>query len=587
MVTWPAPSNVKQLRGFLGLTGFYRKFVKHYSTIAAPLTALLKKDSFEWNEDANKAFEELKQAMSAAPVLALPNFAEKFILETDASGSGMGAVLIQSNHPICYYSKQFCPRLLAASTYVRELCAITSAVKKWRTYLLGGTFTIHTDQRSLRELMTQVIQTPEQQFYLAKLLGYSYDIVYKPGAQNRVADALSRIHCLALSIPHAEFLTKLKEKLTQDNEFQQFLTKVQGQPSDYKDFQVFNGLVFFKGKLFLPKTSPLRLTLLEELHASPIGGHSGIHRTFGRLQENVYWVGMRKDVEEFVKTCAICQQTKAANHTPYGLLQPLPIPDRVWEDISMDFIVGLPSFQSHTTIFVVVDRLSKAAHFGMLGTHFTAAKVADLFATMICKLHGMPRSIVSDRDPIFLSHFWQELFRLSGTKLRMSTAYHPQSDGQTEIVNKTLQQYLRCFVHHKPTQWGTYLHWAEWHYNTAIHSATGLSPFQVVYGRSPPILQEYISGSTPIQAVEATLIDRDTILQLLKNRLLKAQEVMKAIADQQRTPHTSVVGDLVFVKLRPYRQVSVVGRRVHKLSKRYYGPFKLIKAIGDISVLNS
>jgi hypothetical protein len=227
MVTWPAPTNVKQFRGFLGLTGFYRKFVKHYSTIAAPLTALLKKDSFEWNDDANKAFEEFKQAMSAAPVLALPNFAEKFILETDASGSEMGAVFIQSNHPICYYSKQFCPRLLAASTYVRELCAITSSVKKWRTYLLGGTFTIHTDQRSLRELRTQVIQTPEQQFYLAKLLGYSYDIVYKPSAQNRVADALSRIHCLALSIPHADFITKLKDQLTQDLEFQQFLTKVQ------------------------------------------------------------------------------------------------------------------------------------------------------------------------------------------------------------------------------------------------------------------------------------------------------------------------------------------------------------------------
>jgi hypothetical protein len=146
------------------LTGFYRKFVRNYSLLAAPLTALLKKDSFEWNQVANEAFEQLKAAMSAAPVLALPNFADRFILETDASGAGMGAVLIQANHPICYYSKQFCPRLLAASTYVRELCAITSAVKKWRTYLLGGTFTIHTDQRSLREVMTQVIRTPEQQF---------------------------------------------------------------------------------------------------------------------------------------------------------------------------------------------------------------------------------------------------------------------------------------------------------------------------------------------------------------------------------------------------------------------------------------
>jgi hypothetical protein len=161
MLDWPQPKNVKQLRGFLGLTGFYRKFVQNYATLAAPLTALLKRDSFIWSESAQKAFDSLKVAMSEAPVLGLPNFVERFILETDASGSGMGVVLIQSNHPICYFGKQFCPRTLQASTYVRELCAITSAVKKWRTYLLGNTFTIYTDQRSLRELMTQVIQTPE------------------------------------------------------------------------------------------------------------------------------------------------------------------------------------------------------------------------------------------------------------------------------------------------------------------------------------------------------------------------------------------------------------------------------------------
>ena len=182
MLEWPVPVNVKQLRGFLGLTGFYRKFVCKYSTIAAPLTALLKRDAFVWTTEVQTSFDTLKTAMSEAPVLGLPNFEEPFTLETDASGSGMGAVLIQSDHPICYYSKQFCPRMLTASTYVRELCAISSAVKKWHTYLLGNTFTIHTDQRSLCELMTQVIQTPEQQFYLAKLLGYSYTIVYKPGA---------------------------------------------------------------------------------------------------------------------------------------------------------------------------------------------------------------------------------------------------------------------------------------------------------------------------------------------------------------------------------------------------------------------
>lgn len=192
MVSWPPPTNIKQLRGFLGLTGFYQKFVKAYATVAAPLTQLLKKDSFIWSTEAEQAFIRPKQAMTESPVLALPNFEETFILETDASGLGMGAVLIQQGHPICYFSKKFCPKLLISSTYVRELHAITAAVKKWRTYLLGRKFIIHTDQRSLKELMTQVIQTPEQQHYLAKLLGFTYEIVYKPGPSNWVADALSR-----------------------------------------------------------------------------------------------------------------------------------------------------------------------------------------------------------------------------------------------------------------------------------------------------------------------------------------------------------------------------------------------------------
>ncbi|PNX87538.1 hypothetical protein L195_g043629 [Trifolium pratense] len=202
---------------------------------------------------------------------------------------------------------------------------------------------------------------------------------------------------------------------------------------------------------------------------------------------------------------------------------------------------------------------------------------------MVCKLHGMPRSIVSDRDAIFLSQFWKELFRLSGTKLRMSSAYHPQSDGQTEIVNKVLQQYLRCFVHDQPRKWGSFLHWAEWHYNTAVHTSTGFSPFQVVYGRAPPALVDYVPGSTALQAVEATLVERDEILQILKQKLLKAQETMKEIADQKRIPHKFKEGDLVFVKLRPYRQNSVAGRRIHKLSKRFYGPYKITQAIGEVA----
>jgi hypothetical protein len=352
MCDWPPPKTLKQLRGFLGLTGFYRKFIKNYASIAHALTELLKKDSFVWSEAAQVAFDNLKSAMTKAPVLALPNFEQDFQIDTDASGVGMGAVLSQNGHPIAYFSKKFCPKLLLASTYVRELCAITTAVKKWRAYLLGRRFTIHTDQRSLRELMTQIIQTPEQQFYLAKLLGYSYNIVYKPGCQNKVADALSRVQeaepiLMAISVPHWEFMDKFKAKLASNTTFQTLLSQVIAEPSSYPHFKALEGFLFFKGKLYIPSDSAFKSILLEEFHSSTLGGHSGIHKTYGRLRENVYWDGMHKEVTEFVKACLVCQQTKSPTHLPYGLLQPLPIPTAVWEDISLDFITGLPSFKKH------------------------------------------------------------------------------------------------------------------------------------------------------------------------------------------------------------------------------------------------
>lgn len=216
------------------------------------------------------------------------------------------------------------------------------------------------------------------------------------------------------------------------------MLKVQNDPPSYPFFKVHRGQLFFKDKLYISSNSPLKHVLLEELHISPLGGHSGIHKTYGRLSENVYWEGMKKDVTAFVNACKTCQFTKTPAQLPFGLFQPLPVLQGVWEDISLDFIIGLPSFQNHTMILVVVDRFSKVAHFGMLPSYITAIKVADLFAKMIYKLHGMPKSIVLDRDPIFLSHFWKELFRLSGTKLRISATYRPQSDNESKIINKML-----------------------------------------------------------------------------------------------------------------------------------------------------
>jgi hypothetical protein len=232
---------------------------------------------------------------------------------------------------------------------------------------------------------------------------------------------------------------------------------------------------------------------------------------------------------------------------------------------------------------VMVDRFSKAIHLGSLASGFTAYKVAELFVTMVCKLHGLPRSIVSDRDPIFISRFWSDLFKFSGALLRMSSAYHPQNDDQTEVMNRTVEQYLRAFVHEKPTQWVTLLPWAEYHYNTSVHAASGLTPYEVMFGKPAPSIPSYIAGSSSIDACDAVLKTREDILALLRKNLSKAQARMKLAVDKHRREVEFPVGAWAYVKLQPYRQISVTGQKYHKLSKRFYGPYLILAKIGVVA----
>lgn len=227
----------------------------------------------------------------------------------------------------------------------------------------------------------------------------------------------------------------------------------------------------------------------------------GIAKTLARVSQNFTWPGIKDDVRNFILHCLHCQQTKYDHRKSPGLLCPLPVPMRPWEDLSLDFIGGLPSFRGYSVILVVVDRFSKGIHLGILPPNHTASTVAHLFLDIIVKIHGMPRSLVSDRDPLFLSKFWQELFKFSGTKLRMSSAYHPQSDGQTEVLNRVIEQYLRSFVHQQPSSWGKFILWAEWSYNTSIHSATGMTPYEITFGKLPLSIPHYLPGTSHVDAV--------------------------------------------------------------------------------------
>lgn len=206
----------------------------------------------------------------------------------------------------------------------------------------------------------------------------------------------------------------------------------------------------FKGRLVLNRNSEWIPKLFHEFHGSAMGGHSGVQKTYQRMARELFWTGMKGDIARMVAQCDVCQRQKYSTLAPSGLLQPLELPNKVWSEVTMDFIGGLPKSEGFSVIFVVVDRLSKYAHFVPLKHPYTALTVAGVFLREVVRLHGVPESIVSDRDRVFLSLFWRELFRLQGTKLKRSTTYHPQTDGQTEVVNRCLETYLRCLVADSP-----------------------------------------------------------------------------------------------------------------------------------------
>ncbi|XP_035546606.1 uncharacterized protein LOC118348648 [Juglans regia] len=409
------------------LYGYYRKFVKNYGIVARTLTNLLKKGQFGWHEEAEAAFVALKQAMTTTPILAMPNFNDKFTIETDASGEGIGAVLAQQGRPVAFMSRALGVAKKSWSTYAKEMLAIVEAFQLWRPYLLGRKFYIQTDQRSLKYFLEQRITTPEQQKWVAKLLGYDYEITYRPGRENSAADALSRkqgspvLHNIFFS--QVDLWEEIKQAAREDPYIQSKGRIATNQSNE--NYVWHNGLLRYKNKVIVPADPTLRNKLLHEMHDTKVGGHSGILRTYKKLGQQFYWPGMLKSVQEYIKCCEVCQKIKTETLAPAGLLQPLPIPCQVWDDITLDFIEGLPTLQGKDTIMVVVDRLSKSAHFLTLTHPFTAKGVAEKFVEGVLKLHGMPRSIVSDRDPIFVSNFWQEFFRMSGTKLKLSSAYHP------------------------------------------------------------------------------------------------------------------------------------------------------------------
>jgi hypothetical protein len=445
---WPTPTDAKQLRSFLGLAGYYRKFDRNYANISKPLTALLTKFTpYIWTSATELAFHTLKKALVSAPVLALPDFSAQFTIETDACEYGIGVVLLQKNHPLAFVSKSLGPRNRGLSTYEKEYMAILLAVQQWRQYLQHSEFLIRMDHASLAHLMDQRLHTPWQHKVYMKLMGLQYRILYKKGVDNRVADALSRrphpkLKSFAISQPHPVWIQAIVDAYMHDATAQQLLQRLALHQDSSDSFTLRNGIIRKKNHIWLPADCQIQLQIIAEFHASPMGGHFGIPVTLRRLKQLFSWRGMTKSVHTFVNNCTICQQAKTDRAKYPGLLQPLPVPDAAWQVISFNFIKGFPRSGRYNCILVVVDKFSHYAHFLPLSHPFSAADVAIVFVDNIYKLHGPPEQIISDRDRIFNSLFWRQLFSATGTSLKMSSSYHPQTDGETERVNQCLEGYL-------------------------------------------------------------------------------------------------------------------------------------------------
>lgn len=421
---WAVPANVKEVRGFLGLAGYYRKFVRHFGVISRPLTDLLKKHVvFVWTSTHQTAFEALKAALIFAPVLALPDFSKVFEIETDASDNRVGVVLMQTGHPLAFLSKALGPKNRGLSTYEKECMAILLAVDQWRSYLQFGEFIIRTDQRSLVHLRDQRLATPWQQKAMTKLLGLQYKFLYKKGLENKAADALSRyphphpMQLCAITTAVPLWLEEVQQGYKLDPRTERLVTQVLLAPDNYPHYTVKDGILRYKGRIWLGDNVSLQQKVLTALHSSAIGGHSGIQVTYSRVKRLFAWHGLKRTVQVFIEDCAVCKQAKAERVRYPGLLQPLPVPDHSWQTVSLDFIEGLPKSSGSDCILVVVDKFSCYAHFISLAHPFTALDVALLYLNNVYKLHGLPQAIISDRDRIFTSALWTELFRLADTQL--------------------------------------------------------------------------------------------------------------------------------------------------------------------------
>ena len=660
---FPQPRDLRESRSFIGLVSYYRRFVPNFSKIAAPITSLTKKGvPFTWEKPQQDAFESLKSMLVTAPVLAHYNPTLETILQTDASHFGWGFIISQINaetrleHPIAIESGRFTGAQLNYSTSEKEFLAIVQAFVRNRHMLLQVATLVVTDHNNLKYWMEPRQLTPRQARWKETLAPFRFKIVYRPGKQATMPDALSRradYHPGKGSTIHQEFNfvqalpnyeedqlaspnlaeqttpnlllralqplvsaldrsyfvddVDITQGLQEDNEIspvREQMLQVQCATCQHPSCRAFRtdppaltdlrrssrnqglrspkwtkrGFLTVGDRIYVPNYNDARVKILRARHDSPLAGHPGISKTLELISRDYTWVQLKRDVEAYVSGCAVCQRTKPSHQKPTGQLHSLQVPTRPWMDLSMDFIEELPSSYGHNSILVVVDRLTKWAIFIPTTTRLNSPGLAELFLEYVVCQHGLPTSIVSDRGSKFISKFWRQLTDNLGIKLNLSTAYHPQTDGQTERVNQVLEQYLRIFTSYNQDDWSKLLAQASFAYNNARHAAIKLSPFYANFGYHPRWVGE-ISPIDGADVPEATNIAASIteVHRYCSSNIAEANRgYAKAYNAKRNTHHDYQPGDEVLLLLQNVR----THRPSKKLDIRSAGPYAVVERIG-------
>ncbi|SCZ91750.1 BZ3500_MvSof-1268-A1-R1_Chr5-1g07649 [Microbotryum saponariae] len=586
ITSWPAPTTLKELQQFLGFANFYRRFIQGYSRIISPLTRLLKKGAvFDFDSLALAAFNRLKSLFASDIVLRHYDPSLPCVIESDASDYAISAILSQSVdsqlRPVAFFSRKMTPAEQNYEIHDKELLAI------------------FTDHNALQYFQTTKVLTRRQARWSETVNHLNYIIKYRPGAQNNKADALSRRPDFAAGgkaceqpgvvllrpssisatfSPSSEIADLIKSRLLHDPASLRVINDLNRDASLHPDFALQDGFLLQRHKIYVPDFEPLKVKLLRQVHDSPPSGHFGQAKSFELLDRNFVWPGMRAFVNDYVRSCDSCQRNKPSHHRKHGPLHSLPVPTKPWSSLSMDHIVDLLPSSGFDSVLVVVDRLTKEAHFIPARKSDTSKTLASQFKTHIFQLHGLPGNIVSDRGTTFTSSWWTEFLKMLDIRPNLSTAFHPESDGQTERTNQILKHYLRHFCDYHQDDWHDLLPLAEFSYNNSFHSSIGMTPFFASRGYHPRL--EVTLQETPVPDVRQHLAGLRNAQQLAQDQIRRSQESHARYANLRRAPTPPLaLGQQVMLNRRNIRTT----RPSSKLDSNKLGPFAIKRIINPVA----